>query len=102
MTSLKLNGKIYNVSELDFNKICDLEQMGADLFNVRSNVMSTMRAFVALVVGDADLAGQEIQEHIANGGDFTDIATALSDALAESSFFQQMQANKQKDTKKKA
>lgn len=107
MITYELNGKTYSVKELDFDDVCELESAGVSIMDFKKKPMSVVRAFVSLSVGDLDLAGKEISEHVKNGGTFDDIMKAFSQALEESGFFQALnetQANqKQKSqTKKRA
>lgn len=89
---LRINGKEYKKAEIDFNSVCELEDMGVNLFNLKKvSEVKLARAYVALCMGGADrleVAGVEINKHIINGGDLLPIIEAFGKAVEESGFFQ--------------
>lgn len=93
---LRINGKDYKEAEIDFNAVCELEDMGIKLFNLRGVTgMKIARAYAALCMGGAELldaAGQEINQHIINGGKLETITDAFGKAVNESGFFQALKA----------
>lgn len=90
---MKLNGKTYNLPELNFNTMCVLEDMGISLSDINHRTFNTIRGFVALAVGDAETAGKEIDAHIKNGGKLNEITKEIKTAIAESDFFQALGAS---------
>lgn len=83
---MKLAGvDIEIVKTLDFNTACELAQYGHDLLR-GGNQLSMMRAFVALSVGDVNVAGQMIEKHIIDGGDLIELMEACGKAIDESGF----------------
>ena len=44
---LELNGKSYNIPEIDFNMICEIELRGGSLMNIESQPFPTIRAIIA-------------------------------------------------------
>ena len=64
---MKLNGKEYKIPELDFNAVCQLEELGIDLVGQNAKPFSTLCAFVALAVGDTEKAGKELETHLEGG-----------------------------------
>lgn len=99
MKTFVLNGKAYPEKEIGFNMICDLERMGLPLDEIEKNPMSMLRYYVSTCIGsNEEYAGKEIENHIINGGDLSDIAGVLSDAMDASGFFQALS----KGTEKKA
>lgn len=91
MTQVTINGKIYNIPEVDFDTICQLEENGVYLLNMdRKNpkIATMVRGIVAWIMGvEPEQASREIQAHIQNGGNIGDIITAASEAVTSSGFF---------------
>ena len=93
---LRINGKDYQELEIDFNAVCELEDMGIKIFNLKGvSGVKLARAYVALCMGGADMleiAGIEINKHIINGGKLVDITDAFGKAVEKSGFFQALKA----------
>lgn len=88
-TVFTINGKVYRPATLDFNAICDMEDMGISLGDYRTKTLSTARAYMALYFGgDTNVAGAEIQSHIVGGGNLEGLYDALKESINESDFFQ--------------
>ena len=89
MKKITINSKDYNIDKvIDFNGICELEELGLSLSDLKKTKMTSIRALLAYVGGmDTDTAGAEIMEHLKKGGTFEDF-TPLIDSLVESDFFQ--------------
>lgn len=89
MKKITINSKDYNIDKaIDFNGICELEDLGLSLSDLKKTKMTSIRALLAYMGGiDTDTAGSEIMEHIKNGGSFDDF-TPLINSLVESDFFQ--------------
>ena len=84
-----INGKLYQAREITFNAICELEDAGVSLTEIESKPISTVRSYFAICLGgNKEVAGQEIEKHIINGGDLDEIMTAFREELADSDFFQ--------------
>ena len=84
-----INGREYRIPELDFNMICDLEEVGVSILNLEDKPISSLRGFLA-VVGKMPIerAGVEIQEHLINGGEIDTLVTEIIEAMVNSGFFQ--------------
>lgn len=96
---MTINGKTYKEPELDFNAICDLEELGANIFLVDKRRLSICRAYLAYVAGiDLTEAGKEIEAHVENGGNFMDIYEAMTKSLTESGFFKARREALNKET----
>ena len=92
---LELNGKTYDIPEIDFNMVCEIELKGASLLNIESQPFPTIRAIVASIIKtDVETAGKELGEHIVNGGDMGEVMGTISKALEESGFFQALAKTK--------
>lgn len=93
---LRINGKDYQELEIDFNAVCELEDMGIKIFNLKGvSAAKIARAYAALCMGGAemlDVAGTEINQHIINGGKLEIITEAFGKAVNESGFFQALKA----------
>ena len=88
-TFFVINGRKYKPIELDFNAICDMEDNGISLGDVRSKPQSTARAYLALYYnGNTDVAGNEIQQHIIGGGTLDGLFDAFRESVEDSGFFQ--------------
>ena len=84
-----INGKLYQAREITFNAICELEDAGVSLTEIESKPISTVRSYFAICLGgNKEVAGQEIERHIINGGNLDEIMTAFREELADSDFFQ--------------
>lgn len=99
MNRISLNDKEYNL-EIDFNGICKLAEYGIDIYD-RTSPFVLIRGIVALAVGDLEQAGDEIQRHIVNGGDFGKLAEETTACLEDSGFFQAMLQKTTLDAKPK-
>ena len=88
MRRFLVNGKTYKSKELDFNAMCDLEDMGASMVDIKSKNMSLIRAYLAICGNiSAEEAGDEIMLHLKNGGKFDEIMEELKAAIEDSDFF---------------
>lgn len=88
MRRFLVNGKTYKSKELDFNAMCDLEDMGASMVDIKSKNMSLIRAYLAFCGNiSAEEAGNEIMLHLKNGGKFDEIMEELKVAIENSDFF---------------
>lgn len=96
MKKIKLNGTEYEFEGINFNSVCQLEEMGVDITAAEKKPMSFIRAILALAVGDAKVAGDELQAHLMNGGTLDEITKMISDEIAGSDFFQAIQGKQAK------
>lgn len=91
MKSFKVNEENYMARQFDFNMICELEEMGVSLDKMQTSPLSAVRAYFALCAGrDLQYAGDKLEEHMLNGGNFDEIVVAMSDALEKSDFFRNL------------
>lgn len=83
-----INSKDYTLKNVDFNGICELEDLGLSIDTLRKSKMNACRALLAYH-GDmtAEEAGTQIMEHLKNGGEFDDFSPMI-EALVNSDFFQ--------------
>ncbi|MEE1057561.1 MAG: hypothetical protein UH239_09995 [Acutalibacteraceae bacterium] len=92
---MKINGKNYNLGEITFKTICDLENMGISVSNMMDKPMNTILAFATLATGDKQIAERELNEHFINGGDLNSIVQSFQEAMTESGFMKALLANKE-------
>lgn len=94
MKKIIINGKEFSIKKIDFNAMCELEDLGFDTVKAGSKSMSTLRALVAWVMGvDSEQAGVELTNHFQNGGKVDDLMP-LMEALQDSDFFKSLQTTK--------
>lgn len=88
MNTFTLNGNVVVAKKFDFNLVCDLEDMGVSLQESGKKPMAMIRAYIALCLGSTvELAGKELEEHLANGGSFEDLYETMSKEMENSDFF---------------
>ena len=59
---MKINGKDYNLGEITFKTMCDLESMGINVSNMMDKPMNTILAFATIAIGDKQVAEREMNE----------------------------------------
>ena len=90
---MKINDREYHIPELNFNAMCELEDLGASFSEMDKKGLSTVRAFLALAMGgDTDKAGKEIEALLASGGNFDEIMEDINRPVEESGFFRALKA----------
>ena len=98
MRTFKINGKDYKSKALDFNLVCDLEDMGIAIDDIGKKQTATMRAYFALCANvDKESAGLEMQEHVKAGGNFKELAQVFNEELEKSDFFRAVNENAEKE-----
>ena len=101
MRTFTINGKRYNAKPFDFNTVCDLEDNGVPLQEMRNKPMSMVRAYFALCYnGSKEDAGAEIQAHVIGGGNFNDLYKVMGDEMNDSDFFQALSKAQDEETPK--
>lgn len=99
MKSFTINGVSYNAKPFTFNVVCDLEDMGVSLQDMQNKPMSVVRAYFAVCCGKGqDFAGEQIEAHVINGGDFADVIEAMSEEMDKSDFFRALQNRENNNT----
>lgn len=102
MNKFIINGVSYPAKPFSFNLICDLEEKGISMEEMRKKPTSTARAYFALCANfDDERAGSEIEKHLIAGNDLTDLINAMSKAMNESDFFLALSKNAEKKAAKK-
>lgn len=96
MNTFTVNNITYTAKPFDFNLVCDLEDMGINLQQANEKPMSAVRAYFALCTGRGKaFSGEQIEQHIINGGNFEEIMSAMSQEMEKSDFFRSLNKNKE-------
>lgn len=105
MSYVIINGNKYDVPEMNFDAVCELEERGVNLLNADMNnvkIATMARGLVAWIMDvDVQTASKEIEAHIANGGNIVDIVSRVTDAINNSGFFKQGGRNHPQDHREK-
>ena len=105
MSYVIINGNKYDIPEVDFDAVCELEEMGVNLLaqnKEKPQIATIVRGFSAWIMGvDVQTASREIESHIANGGNVLDILSKVTDAVTNSGFFAQNRQKQPQDHKSK-
>ena len=93
MAYVIINNNRYDIPEMDFDAVCELEERGVNLIGMdKSNfkAATTIRGLVAFIMNtDVKTASREIEAHIAGGGNIVELFDGLTFALEKSGFFNQ-------------
>lgn len=88
MNTFVINGKTYTAKKFSFNTICSLEDKGVSVDDMQKKPVSTARAYFAVCAGLPDeKAGDEIEQHILNGGNLDEMMEKMVGELNNSDFF---------------
>lgn len=102
MKTFTINDNKYTAKEIDFNAYCEFEDMGLSFFgsDMGKRGMSFVRGYLAYC-GNMSLedAGKQMECHIINGGDFTQLSEIFAEEVEKSSFFQALRNKKEMETK---
>lgn len=100
MENFNLNGKTIKAREMDFNFLCLLGERGIELQDISTKALPALRAYVSFCMGTSeDIAGNEINAHIINGGTFEDILNVFREKMEDSGFFRALgKSTTSKDT----
>lgn len=96
MKKITVNGKEYTLPKIDFNAVCELEDLGFDFSKIDKKMMSTGRALLAFVMKtDIETASKEFSKELENNPEaFQSIFVPLFNMISESDFFQRMAQQK--------
>ena len=90
MNNVIINNKAINLKPINFEALCELEELGFDVTSVSKKAFSSIRCAVAYQMGISNSeASLEIEEHIKNGGKIADFSPFI-EAITNSDFFQSM------------
>jgi len=90
MKTIKIGEKTINLKPIDFNAVCELEDLGFSVSGLKDKTFSSIRALVAFNMNLNILdASDFIQNHLKNGGKISDFSPLITH-IAESDFFQSL------------
>lgn len=93
-----VNGVTYTAKPIDFDMVCELEDMGVSFERIDKMPMSLIRAYFAICANtDKEQAAALLQNHIVKGGQLNDIIEAMSKEMVESDFFRAFQSGEDKN-----
>ena len=97
-----INGKEYEGAKYNYNTSCAFEEMGVSIADFAKKPQSIMRAYLA-ISGKIELeeAGDEIEQHVINGGDLNGITEVLAKEMQESGFFKSLQEMAKEESPKR-
>lgn len=102
MANFTVNGQTYTAKAVDFNMVCDFEDMGLSFGDIERKTTSFIRGYLAKCGNmSVERAGKEIEAHIVNGGTLNDVASAMMEEVQKSDFFLALQKNKNEETTEK-
>ena len=90
MSKVKINGKNYEVPDLTFRHLTQMEEQGFSLLDAfrKREIFLIAMGFVCVVTGeDRDEAERLIEQHVLGGGSIDTIYTAFGEAIEKSGFF---------------
>lgn len=92
MKNIKINNKDVVVKPLNYRAVSQLEEMGISLTDaeyLKKNPLKFVNCAIAVLCynGDLDLAIDEIDNHIINGGSFVELNELVIKEFEESDFF---------------
>lgn len=101
MNTFNINGTTVTAKTFDFNTLCDFDDYGISIQDIGNKPMAFVRAYVACCMNvSLEKAGQEINNHVVNGGKLDDIFDVINKELENSGFFRAMQGEPEKVPKK--
>lgn len=93
MGKIKINNKNYDIPQLGFGHMEQLESEGYDIVSMfhKKQFFAPASAFIMLCVGcDREEANRIAEQHIYGGGDMKDIYLAFVKAIEDSDFFRKV------------
>lgn len=98
MKTFTINEKEYKSKTFDFNLVCDMEDLGVSMEQIRDKPISAIRAYFSLCAGlNRNAAGKEIETHVISGGKLDDAMDIMFEEMENSDFFRAV--NKAAETK---
>lgn len=90
MEKITINGKEFELRKIDFNAVCELEDLGMSIIDIKDKTFKSIRALVAFVEKcDLEKAGKEVEAHFTNKGKINDF-TPLFEMVSKSDFFRNL------------
>ena len=99
--TIVVNGKTYPAKEIDFNFVCELEMNGIEFTEVGTRMLPAVRCYIAHCMGtNVEKAGDIINQHFINGGNFEEIIKVFGEKVETSGFFQALNKTEEQKTSK--
>lgn len=99
MKIFTINNKEYKSKDFDFNLICDMEDMGVSLEQIKDKPISAIRAYFSLCAGiNRNAAGKEIEAHMISGGKLDDATNIMFEEMEKSDFFRALNKTAKEET----
>lgn len=102
MYEISVNGKDYQIPEIDYNAVCELDKYGVNLLSGETtNPFTLLRGYLALALKNKEAAGKEIESHIIKFGlnSINPMFETVSKSLLESGFLARMRGSAEKKEK---
>lgn len=94
-----INGKEYEAVKFGINTICDMEEIGVSITDLKGKNFAALRAYLALCMKKRkDVAGDELESHVINGGSLEELGEIMGKEVEESGFFQALSEESEKNT----
>lgn len=91
--TITIDGQTYTLRNIDFEAICDLEELGFQADSLAKKAFGTVRVLLAYAMNtDVDSAGKALQKEISANHNYLQLSETLYRWLTESDFFQSLQA----------
>ena len=98
---IEVNGKQYEAAEFTFNTICEMDELGYNIMEMKAGSMNMLRVWLSLCMKKSpEEAGKELQNHIVKGGSLETIINTLGECLNESDFFRAISEEEEKKVPK--
>ena len=88
METFMVNGRNYKAKDIDFNFVCLLGENDIELTDIAKKALPALRLYIAFCLNATpEIAGNEINLHIVNGGSFQELLAVFNEKLEDSDFF---------------
>lgn len=93
-----VNGVTYTAKPFSFMTMVNLNKAGIPLAKFGTMELALINAYFAICADlDEEEAAKEIEAHVINGGELSDISNAMSKEMEESDFFRSISSRAQKN-----
>ena len=90
MEKITINGKEFELRKADFDAVCELEDLGMLIIDIKDKPFNSIRALVAFVEKcDLEKAGKEVEAHLTNKGKINDF-TPLFEMVRKTDLFRNL------------
>lgn len=103
MATLKINNKIYEVPQLGFGHMQQLESEGISVVDMikKKQIFSMATAITMVCTGlPVENANALVEQHVLGGGDLSPMYEAFTNAVSESAFFKKLLGEEEEPKKK--